>query len=302
MSDDHAAVGVRKAVLPAAGYGTRFLPVTKAQPKETLPVLDRPAIQYMVEEAVQAGLDDILVVTGRNKQAIADHFDRNPELEDVLSGKGKQEERAEVIRLAELAHMYYVRQTQQLGLGHAVLQARQHVGDAAFAVLLGDDIVDPDEKLLERMIELFERHRRPVVAVMSVPAEQVSSYGIVEADPRRGEDGVYDVHDLVEKPDAEDAPSDLAIIGRYVLGADVFEVLAETEPGEGGEIQLTDALRTLARRDPITAVEYTGPRHDIGDVIGFLKANVALAADRSDIAEPFLEWLEEFLAERRSRT
>ncbi|MBW3577786.1 MAG: UTP--glucose-1-phosphate uridylyltransferase GalU [Actinobacteria bacterium] len=288
--------------MPAAGYGTRFLPVTKAQPKETLPVLDRPAIQYMVEEAVQAGLDDVLVVTGRNKQAIADHFDRNPELEDVLRGKGKEDERAEVIRLAELTNMHYVRQTQQLGLGHAVLQARQHVGDAPFAVLLGDDIVDPDEKLLERMIELFERHGRPVVAVVSVPAQQVSSYGIVEADPRRGEDGVYDVRDLVEKPDADDAPSDLAIIGRYVLDPDVFDVLADTEPGEGGEIQLTDALRTLARREPIIAVEYTGPRHDIGDVIGFLKANVALAADRSDIAGPFLEWLEDFLAERRSRT
>ncbi len=285
---------VRKAVLPAAGYGTRFLPATKAQPKETIPVLNRPAIQYMVEEAVRAGLDDLLIVTGRNKQAIEDHFDRNPELEDALEEKGKEEEREEVLRLARLGVIHYVRQPVQKGLGHAVLQARRHVGDEAFAVLLGDDILDPDEPFLEHMIEIFQRTRRPVVAVTPVAEEQISSYGIV-ASEARDDEGVHDVHDLVEKPQPQDAPSNLAIIGRYVLTPDVFDVIERTEPGSDGEIQLTDALKTMAREEAIVAVEYTGERHDIGDVLGFLKANVALAADRPDLGKELLDWLEEFL-------
>ena len=291
---------VRKAVLPAAGYGTRFLPATKAQPKETLPIVDRPAIQYMVEEADRAGLDDLLIITGRNKQPIEDHFDRNPELEDVLREKGKEAELEEILRLARF-RVHYVRQAEQLGLGHAVLQARQHVGDQPFAVLLGDDIIDPAEKFLERMLAVFERTGRPVVAVMPVPEDQVHLYGVVSpvAGGQPSEDGVHQVDDLVEKPDAEDAPSNLAIIGRYVLTPDIFEVLAETEPGRGGEIQLTDALRTLAGREPILAVEFDGARHDVGDKLGFLKATVALAAERPDLAPDFLEWLRGFLDGRQ---
>ncbi|HEX2027073.1 MAG TPA: UTP--glucose-1-phosphate uridylyltransferase GalU [Nitriliruptorales bacterium] len=299
MGDAGTGRRVVKAVFPAAGYGTRFLPATKAQPKETLPIVDRPAIQYMVEEAVRAGLDDLLVITGRNKQPIEDHFDRNPELEDVLREKGKHEELEEVVRLAELGVVHYVRQAEQLGLGHAVLQARQHVGEQPFAVLLGDDIIDPHEKFLERMLDVFEETGRPVVAVMPVPDEQVASYGIVTTHPRDG-DGLHDVSDLVEKPSPSEAPSNLAIIGRYILTHEVFEVLADTPPGRGGEIQLTDALRTMARDEPIVAVEYTGARHDMGDTLGFLKANVALAADRPDIGERFLGWLEGFLEERRT--
>ena len=289
---------VRKAVLPAAGYGTRFLPATKAQPKETLPIVDRPAIQYMVEEAVRAGLDDILMITGRNKQPIEDHFDRNTELEQHLRDKGKDEELGEVVRLAELGMVHYVRQGEQLGLGHAVLHAKQHVGRDPFAVLLGDDIVDPNDKFLERMLDVFERTGRPVVAVMRVPEDQVGLYGIVASEPRDDEDGVYDVHDLVEKPAPEDAPSQLAIIGRYVLTADIFDVLEETEPGRGGEIQLTDALKTLAQREPIVAIEHTGARHDVGDKLGFLKATVALAADRPDLGKEFVDWVVEFLRGR----
>ncbi len=300
-SNTASAPRVRKAVLPAAGYGTRFLPATKAQPKETIPVLDRPAIQYMVEEAVRAGLDDLLIVTGRNKQAIEDHFDRNPELEDALEEKGKEEELEEVLRLARLGMLHYVRQPVQKGLGHAVLQARNHVGDEPFAVLLGDDILNPDEPFLEHMLEIFQRTRRPVVAVTPVTEEQISSYGIV-ASEARDEEGVHDVHDLVEKPQPQDAPSNLAIIGRYVLTPDVFDVIERTEPGSDGEIQLTDALKTMAREEAIVAVEYTGERHDIGDVLGFLKANVALAADRPDLGKEFLDWLEEFLRARREVT
>ncbi len=292
---------VRKAVLPAAGYGTRFLPATKAQPKETLPVVDRPAIQYMVEEAVRAGLDDILIVTGRNKQAIEDHFDRTPELEDHLREKGKEEELSEVVRLAQLCAVHYVRQNEQLGLGHAVLQARHHIGEEPFAVLLGDDIIDPAEQFLEHMLEVFGRVGRPVIAVMSVPEDDISSYGVVAA-RARDEEGVYDVDDLVEKPEPSDAPSDLAVIGRYILTADIFDVIEDTEPGSGGEIQLTDALKTVASRDPIVAVEYSGARYDVGDPLGLLVATVSLAADRSDIGPPFLDWLVKFLRERKELT
>ncbi len=288
---------VRKAVLPAAGYGTRFLPATKAQPKETLPIVDRPAIQYVVEEADRAGLDDLLIITGRNKQPIEDHFDRNPELEDVLRDKDKKEELEEVLRLAKF-HVHYVRQAEQLGLGHAVLQARQHVGGQPFAVLLGDDIIAPDERFLERMLEAFERTGRPVVAVMPVPEEQVHLYGVVSPVGAGDEDGVHYVDDLVEKPEPQDAPSHLAVIGRYVLTPDIFAVLADTPPGRGGEIQLTDALRTLAQREPIVALEFTGARHDVGDKLGFLRATVALAADRPDLGPEFLPWLKGFLDER----
>lgn len=287
---------VRKAVIPAAGYGTRFLPATKASPKEIIPVVDRPAIQYMVEEAVRAGLDDVLLITSRGKQALTDHFDRNEELEAHLEAKDKRPELDEVLRLADLAAVHEVRQGEQLGLGHAVLHARGHVGAEPFAVLLGDDIIDPDERFLERMLEVHADTGRAVVAVMPVPEDQVHLYGVVAGEER--ESGVVEATDLVEKPDPSEAPSNLAIIGRYVLPPEVFEVLEETEPGRGGEIQLTDALRTLAADEPIVALRYDGDRHDVGDKLGFLKATVALAADRPDLGPDLVDWLRDFLEER----
>jgi UTP--glucose-1-phosphate uridylyltransferase len=285
--------GVRKAVIPAAGYGTRFLPATKAQPKEMIPVVDRPAIQYMVEEAVRAGLDDVLLVTSQGKESLSDHFDRNLELEAALEKKGKSDELDEIRRLARLGRVHTVRQGEQLGLGHAVLQARGHVGAEPFAVLLGDDIIDPEVPFLERMIEEFSRSGRPVVAVMPVPEEEVSLYGVVAGEAR--EDGVIEVTDLVEKPDRDEAPSNLAIIGRYVLPAEIFGVIEATPPGRGGEIQLTDAIKTMAEDEPILAIVHDGERHDVGDKMGFLKATVKLAAQRSDLRDEFLTWLREFV-------
>lgn len=291
---------VHKAVMPVAGYGTRFLPATKSQPKEMITVVDRPAVQYMVEEAVRAGVDDVLLVTGAGKSSIEDHFDRNIELEHALREKGKEDELEEILRLAEVGRVHSVRQGEQLGLGHAVLQARHHVGDEPFAVLLGDDIIDPEQRFLERMLEVHEQTRRSVVAVMPVPEHEVSSYGVVTTEPS-GEDDTHLVVDLVEKPPAEEAPSNLAIIGRYVLTPEVFDVLERTEPGRGGEIQLTDALRTMAKQEPIVAVEFRGDRHDVGNKLGFLKATVMIAADRPDLGKDFLAWLGEFVEDRRSR-
>lgn len=288
---------VGKAVIPAAGYGTRFLPATKATPKETIPIVDRPAIQYVVEEAVRAGLEDVLLVSALGKQAVEDHFDRNVELESVLREKGKKNELEEIVRLANLAAIHTVRQGEQLGLGHAVLQARAHVGDEPFGVLLGDDILGQHDRLLERMLEVFQTTGRPVVAVMEVPADQVHLYGVVAGTPGEEPDTLW-VEDLVEKPDPRQAPSRLAVIGRYVLTPEVFDVLAGIPPGRGGEIQLTDALRTLAVDEPVVAVEHTGVRHDVGDKLGFLKATVELAADRDDVGGAFLAWLAEFVDQR----
>jgi UTP--glucose-1-phosphate uridylyltransferase len=289
---------VRKAVVPAAGYGTRFLPATKAAPKEILPVVDRPAIQYMVEEAARAGLDDILLITSRNKEALLDHFDRATDLEAHLEEKGKKEELEEIVRLAGIASIHAVRQGEQLGLGHAVLHAREHVGREPFAVLLGDDIIDPEEPFLERMLDVFTETGRAVVAVMPVPEDQVHLYGVVAGDERA--DGGIDAVDLVEKPDADEAPTNLAIIGRYVLPPEIFDVLEDTPPGRGGEIQLTDAMRTLAEDEPIVALPFEGARHDVGDKLGFLKATVELAAARPDLGDDFVDWLRAFVDARGS--
>ena len=291
---------VRKAVIPAAGFGTRLLPATKSQPKEMLPIVDRPAVQYVVDEAARAGLHDVLLVITSDKGALEDYFDRQPALERFLRDKGKQAELDEVLALSELAQVHSVRQSEPLGLGHAVLQARPHVGDESFAVLLPDDIIGPDEMLLPRMIEVHERTGRAVVAVTRVPPEQAHLYGVVDVRPTSRED-LHDVVDLIEKPSPDDAPSELAIIGRYVLPAEVFDDIEAAEPGRGGEIQLTDALRTLAAREPMVAIEFTGVRYDVGDKQGFLRATVAMAAERPDLGPDFLDWLVNFVRARKEQ-
>jgi UTP--glucose-1-phosphate uridylyltransferase len=287
---------VRKAVLPVAGLGTRALPASKAIPKELLPVVDKPAVQYMVEECVRAGLDDVLFVTSAGKSAIEDHFDRLMALEAELESRGKTLELELVRHLGSMATVGSVRQPQPLGLGHAVLMAEAHVGDESFAVLLGDDIVDPGTPFLERMIATHAATGQPVLALMEVPDEQVSMYGIARV-VDESDDGVLAVTELVEKPALNEAPSNLAIIGRYVLPATIFGALRETEPGRGGEIQLTDALQALARDEPIVALRLDAPRHDVGDKLGFLQATVALAAARDDLGPPFLDWLRTWIAE-----
>ncbi|MEQ7125644.1 UTP--glucose-1-phosphate uridylyltransferase GalU [Actinopolymorpha sp. B11F2] len=291
---------VRKAVIPAAGLGTRFLPATKATPKEMLPVVDKPAIQYVVEEAVAAGLRDVLMVTGRGKRPLEDHFDRAYELEEALREKGDKEKLAEVTVSSELADVHYVRQGAPKGLGHAVLCAAQHVGNAPFAVLLGDDLIDERDPLLSTMIDVQKAKGGSVVALIEVDPAHVHLYGCAAVEPTDQPD-VVRVTDLVEKPDAADAPSNLAIIGRYVLAPEVFDVLAETPPGRGGEIQLTDALRTLADRPdrggPVHGVLFRGRRYDTGDKADYLRAIVRLACDREDLGPEFLAWLKGFVAE-----
>jgi UTP--glucose-1-phosphate uridylyltransferase len=286
-------MSVTKAVIPAAGLGTRFLPATKASPKEMLPVVDKPAIQYVVEEAVRAGLDDVLMVTGRNKRPLEDHFDRVVELEQTLSDKGQKDKLALVQEASELATIHYVRQGDPRGLGHAVLAAAQHVGAEPFAVLLGDDLIDHRDPLLEQMIEVQAREGGSVVALMEVPHDQISMYGCAAIEAADGD--VVRITGLVEKPPVDEAPSDLAIIGRYVLSPTVFDVLRETPPGRGGEIQLTDAIQTLIASEPVHGVVFRGRRYDTGDRLDYLKAVVRLAADREDLGPPLLEWLREWL-------
>lgn len=290
---------VTKAVIPAAGLGTRFLPATKAIPKEMLPVVDKPAIQYVVEEAVAAGLRDVLMITGRNKTALENHFDRATELEAQLESAGKRELLASVVASTGLADVHYLRQGAPLGLGHAVLRSEQHVGDEAFAVLLGDDIVDAPG-VLPAMLEVHRRTGASVVALQEVAVEQLSSYGIAEvASSGRDGAGTVRVSSFVEKPAPEDAPSNLAILGRYVLRPEVFGVLRETAPGRGGEIQLTDALQVLAA-EPVLAggvvgLVFRGRRYDTGNKLDYVKANVELALRRPDLASSLLPWLRELL-------
>lgn len=301
MSAPDSARRACKAVIPAAGLGTRFLPATKAMPKEMLPVVDRPAIEYVVREARAAGLDDILVITGRNKRALEDHFDRHPALEATLERKGDTR-RIEMIRESDLVgDMHYIRQGQALGLGHAVACARRHVGQEPFAVLLGDDIIHAEDPLLERMLEVQARYGGSVVALMEVPEEAVSSYGVAAVEAVEGEDDVVRVSGLVEKPAREDAPSTLAVIGRYVLHPAVFDVLDRTPPGRGGEIQLTDALQTLADGDAeghgVHAVVFTGRRYDTGDKLGYLQAVVEFATAHPELGADMTAWLKEYSAD-----
>ena len=290
---------VTTAVIPAAGLGTRFLPATKASPKEMLPVVDKPAIQYVVEEAARAGLDDVLMVTGRNKRPLEDHFDRAVELEHTLELKGDEDKLALVHEASELATIHYVRQGDPRGLGHAVLAAAQHVGDEPFAVLLGDDLIDARDPLLELMIQVQEREGGSVVALMEVPPESVSLYGCAAVEQVEGD--VWRITDLIEKPPADEAPSNLAVIGRYVLSPTIFEVLRTTEPGRGGEIQLTDAICSLIATEPVHGVVFRGRRYDTGDRLDYLKAVVQLAADREDLGPPLLDWLQAWLPERRKQ-
>jgi len=281
---------VRKGVFPAAGLGTRFLPATKAQPKEMLPLVDKPTIQYVVEEAVASGLAEIIIVTGRNKRAIEDHFDAAFELEYYLNDRGKVEELAQIKTISELASVSYIRQKEPLGLGHAILCARPLVDGEPFAVFLGDDIIGKaPTPCMRQLLDVFERYGGPVIAVERVPRERLHQYGVIAGRPVAG--NVYEITDLVEKPRAQDAPSDLAIIGRYVLTPDIFEILAETAADTRGEIQLTDALRTLRRRRPMYAVAFEGKRYDTGDKLGFLKATVEFALGRPDLADEFRAYL-----------
>ncbi|KRE79514.1 UTP--glucose-1-phosphate uridylyltransferase GalU [Arthrobacter sp. Soil763] len=289
---------VTKAVIPAAGLGTRFLPATKAMPKEMLPVVDRPAIQYVVEEAVRAGLEDILMITGRGKRALEDHFDREPGLERTLELKGDRDRLAMVREASELGPLHYVRQGEPKGLGHAVLRASQHVGDEPFAVLLGDDLIDEAEDLLTTMMEVQRRTGGSVIALIEVDPAQISAYGCADVTPVAGETYVR-VNSLVEKPAAGEAPSNLAVIGRYVLHPSVFEVLEDTPPGRGGEIQLTDALQTLAAGEGegsgVYGVVFKGRRYDTGDKLSYLKAVITIASERVEFGEELKIWLKGFI-------
>jgi UTP--glucose-1-phosphate uridylyltransferase len=283
---------VRKAVFPAAGLGTRFLPATKAQPKEMLPLVDKPIIQYGVEEAVASGIDNILLVTGRGKNAIEDHFDVSVELESFLEARGKRDQLDEVRKISNLINFAYVRQGEPLGLGHAVLVTRELVGDEPFAVILGDDVIDADPPAMKQLIDVFDRLGGPVIAVERVPRDEISSYGVIAVEPNTSlGDGVYQIRDLVEKPPKDEAPSDLAIIGRYVLTPDIFPVLEKIKSDRTGEIQLTNGLRELVKSRPMYACEVKGVRHDTGNKLGFLKAVVYFALRRPDLADKFSAYL-----------
>ncbi len=285
---------VRKAVFPAAGLGTRFLPATKAQPKEMLPIVDKPIIQYGVEEALHSGIRNIIIVTGRGKTAIEDHFDVSFELEHLLQTRNKKDLLAIVHSISDLIDVSYVRQKEALGLGHAVLRAQELVGGEPFAVVLADDVIEAETPCLRQLLDVYSFFSAPVLAVMEVPRENISAYGCIDAEPvvhNGAPDRVYRIRDLVEKPKPADAPSNLAIIGRYVLTPEIFESLQSIDPGSGGEIQLTDGLRHLLRRRPIYAVRFEGTRYDAGDKLGFLKATVEYALRRHDLGGQFREYL-----------
>jgi UTP--glucose-1-phosphate uridylyltransferase len=288
---------VKKAVIPAAGLGTRFLPATKAQPKEMLPVLDKPAIQYVVEEAVRAGIPDILIISGRGKRSIEDHFDRSFELEYYLESKGKQAELDQIRSVSGLATIHYIRQRDPLGLGHAVAVSEPHVGREPFAVLLGDDIMAESNPLLVRMLEIHERYGRSVIAVQEVSRSDINLYGSIQ--PEWAEDDLARVVSIVEKPHPDEAPSNLAAIGRYILTPEIFDALRRTGPGRGGEIQLTDAINILAQEQAVYALIFEGGRYDIGNKLDYLKATVELAIDREDVGHDFGAFLADLVQRRK---
>ena len=289
---------ITKAIIPAAGFGTRFLPATKSQPKEMLPVVDKPTIQYIVEEAVESGIEDILIVIGRYKSSIEDHFDRSVELEMELEKKGKYEMLEQIQNIAGMANIQFVRQKTALGLGHAVYCAKQFIGNEPFAVMLGDDIVDsPGYPCLKQMIDLYEKEQCSILGVKEVAQQDINKYGIVDGD--KVSDGIYTVRSLVEKPQPDQAPSNVAIMGRYIITPAVFDILEKTAPGAGNEIQLTDALKTLAVKEKMLAYAFKGRRHDVGDKLGFLQATVEFALQRDDLKDDFLAYLEQIVAQER---
>lgn len=282
---------VRKAIIPAAGLGTRFLPATKAQPKEMLPIVDKPTIQYIVEEAIDSGIEDILIITGKNKRSIEDHFDKSFELEENLRSKGDTELLNLVQDISNLVNIHYIRQKEPKGLGHAIYCAKTFIGDEPFAVLLGDDIVDSQQPCLKQLIDVFNEYKTTVLGVQTVSKEDVSKYGIVSC--RNVDDRVYKVKDLVEKPDMESAPSNIAILGRYIITPQIFQYLENAIPGKGGEIQLTDALKALMGSEAMYAYDFVGKRYDVGNKIGFLQANIEFALNRPDLSEEFSTYLKE---------
>lgn len=286
---------IRKAIIPAAGLGTRFLPATKAQPKEMLPIVDKPSIQYIIEEAVEAGIEDILIITGRSKRAIEDHFDYSPELERELEKKGKLDVLENLRKISDMVNIQYIRQKEPRGLGHAVYCAHSFINDEPFAVLLGDDVAVCKQSAIGQLMDVYDAYHASVLGVSTVPEELVSSYGIVAPDPDFKSDmkGLSKVCGLVEKPPLDKAPSRTAIFGRYIITPGIFEVLARTKPGAGGEIQLTDALKELMQTEDMYALDFEGKRYDIGSKIGFLKATVDFALQRDDLKEPFMEFLKE---------
>lgn len=284
---------IRKAIIPAAGLGTRFLPATKAQPKEMLPIVDKPAIQYIVEEAIHSGIEDIIIVTGRNKRAIEDHFDKSIELEMLLAEKGNQELLELVQNVSNLVNVHYIRQKQPLGLGHAVLCASRFIGDEPFALLLGDDIIDSDPPCLKQMMDLYDEAQTSVIAAQTVPWEDVSKYGIIS--PSYLEGKLQYISDLIEKPDREQAPSNMAVIGRYVIEPEIFGILEHCKPGRGGEIQLTDALRILNQQKPMIAYMQQGKRYDVGDKLGYIEATIEFALQRKDLQPQLLAYLKELM-------
>ena len=282
---------VRKAVIPAAGFGTRFLPATKSQPKEMLPIVDKPTIQYIVEEAVASGIEDIIIVTGRTKKAIEDHFDKSVELEMELEKHGKDELLQIARSVSEIANIYYIRQKEPKGLGHAVLTAKTFIGDEPFAVLLGDDVIDSEKPALKQMIEVYEKHQGSVLGVQTVDRKDVNKYGIV--DGIQLEDRVYEVKDMVEKPAIDQAPTNVAVLGRYIITPQIFKYLEKQEIGAGGEIQLTDALNKLAKEEAMYAYDFIGNRYDVGNKMGFLQATVEFALKRPELREEFKAYLKD---------
>ncbi len=286
---------VRKAIIPAAGLGTRFLPATKAQPKEMLPIVDKPTIQYIVEEAIDSGIQDIIIISGRNKRTIEDHFDKSYELEEELNKKGNQDLLNLVRDISNLVDIHYIRQKEPKGLGHAIYCAKSFIGNEPFAVLLGDDIVDSEVPCLRQMIDVYNEYKTTVLGVQHVPQEDVSKYGIVSC--KAVDDRVFKVKDLVEKPDREHAPSDIAILGRYIITPRIFDYLENAVPGKGGEIQLTDALKNLIGTEAIYAYDFVGKRYDVGHRLGFLEATVEFALKRDDLKDDFRQYLKKLMAD-----
>lgn len=286
---------IKKAVIPAAGFGTRFLPATKAQAKEMLPIVDKPTLQYIVEEAIASGIEEILIITGRNKKSIEDHFDRSVELEYMLENKNKTDLLEMVRNISDMANIHYIRQKEQLGLGHAILCAKSFIGNEPFAVLLGDDIVDSDVPCLQQMINIYKEYRTSILGVQQVDINTIDKYGVING--KHIEDRVYKVKDMIEKPSVSEAPSNIAILGRYILTPEIFNILENTKPGVGGEIQLTDAIKTMAKQQAVYAYNFIGKRYDVGDKLGFLEATVDFALKRDDLKDDFMRYLKTIVKE-----